>query len=60
MCSSLIVYCLILFATTAGSRVFGLLAAKVTLTDGDDAALKRLEENVMKNSLSIPCEVGII
>ncbi len=60
MCSSLIVYCLRLFATTAGSRAFGLLAAKVTLTDGDDAALKRLEENVMENSLSIPCEVGII
>ncbi len=33
--------------------------AKVTLTDGDDAAVKRLEENVMGNSISIPCEVGM-
>ncbi len=33
--------------------------AKVTLTDGNDAVLKRLEENVMENSISIPCEVGM-
>ncbi len=33
--------------------------SKVTLTDGDGEVLKRLNKNVMENSISIPCEVGM-